>query len=608
MRIDLDWRLSDAYIPLMVDPVRTLLLEIEEEIAKLPGASLVKTRVAGPRSSAKSHFENDFENHLGRLPPPGFAAFYARYDGGTLGPSVRLLSWAESARKVEAAARGGTGHLKGLWPVLERGTRLFALDAEAATGEAEWPVVEVADRSVDRAGTTFLHFLYALLADLHAPDRKEPLALARELARRDPGLAVYWVELVEELERAGHQAEVGEALARGLGSANPLGPALLFAVGLRAYEAGDDERAWAAFDDAFTLEPQSARDDDARLDAAAIRLALAAELPPERRDKAAVDRARVVLGAAAASTGAYWRGEAIRAMAEGRTRLAALAMGVVKVLLSDDADTARIEAVGPRSAGALGAIVEARDALDRGANEEAVQRARAAIASRPDLGVAYAVLAEALNAQRDRGALEAAQRATELNPALVDAWRELGDAHLEARQADKAEIAYRKVIARDDSYGLGHAKLAQALLEQGRTLEALDAINAATERGGDAFFLAAVRGDILAEMSRHDDAAEAYDQALRAEPEDHWVLHQAAIEHSRAGNNDRAAELFQRAMEFDQEGCHQTLIDYGDLLRRVGRIGDAVRLYRKAVQASPNESEWRQVLREAERELMAAPN
>ena len=52
----------------------------------------------------------------------------------------------------------------------------------------------------------------------------------------------------------------------------------------------------------------------------------------------------------------------------------------------------------------------------------------------------------------------------------------------------------------------------------------------------------------------------------------------------------------------------QTLIDFGDLLRRSGRIGDAVRLYRKAVAAVPGDLEWKQTLKEAERELLAAPN
>ena len=109
-------------------------------------------------------------------------------------------------------------------------------------------------------------------------------------------------------------------------------------------------------------------------------------------------------------------------------------------------------------------------------------------------------------------------------------------------------------------------------------------------------------------MDRHLEAAEAYDQALVIEPEDHWALHQAALEHSRAGNDERAVELFERALAFDREGCHQTLVDYADLMRRLGRIGDAVRLYRRAVAAVPDDPEWRQVLREAERELQSAPN
>jgi tetratricopeptide (TPR) repeat protein len=179
---------------------------------------------------------------------------------------------------------------------------------------------------------------------------------------------------------------------------------------------------------------------------------------------------------------------------------------------------------------------------------------------------------------------------------------------MEARQAGKAEAAYREALVRDESYALARAKLAQALLEQGRSREALEMALAAEDRGGDAFLVAAIRGDILAEMSRHGEAAESYDRALRMEPEDHWILHQAAIAHSRAGNDDRAADLFEQALRHDHDGCHQTLVDYGDLLRRVGRIGDAVRMYRKAVAAVPNDPDWRRVLREAERELMAAPN
>ena len=255
-------------------------------------------------------------------------------------------------------------------------------------------------------------------------------------------------------------------------------------------------------------------------------------------------------------------------------------------------------------------LKEGRDALEAGQAEAAVRAARAAMATPElaELGAAQAFLAESLNAARDPGAVAAAKRATEINPTLVDGWRELGDAQLEAGELKEAEAAFRRVVTMDTTYGLGYAKLAQVLLEQARTLEALEAIGEAARRGGDPFFIAAIRGDIYAEMERHPEAAEAYDQALAIDPEDHWALHQAALEHGFAGHQGRASELFQAALDHDRDGCHQTLVDFGDHLRRMGRIGDAVKLYRRAVAAVPGEQEWKQTLREAERELLAAPN
>ena len=275
-----------------------------------------------------------------------------------------------------------------------------------------------------------------------------------------------------------------------------------------------------------------------------------------------------------------------------------------------DRDLAKLRAPTPALREGLARLQAAREELEAGRAAQAARDARAvaALPALVELGAAQAFLAEALNAVRAPDAATVAKRAIELNPALVDGWRELGDAELEAGHLKEGEAAFRQVVAMDATYGLGYAKLAQVLLEQGRTLEALEAIGEAGSRGGDPFFIAAIRGDIYAEMERHTDAADAYDLALAFEPDDHWALHQAALEHGFAGNSSRATELFAAALQHDREGCHQTLIDYGDHLRRLGRIGDAVRLYRKAVAAVPGDPEWKQTLREAERELLAAPN
>ncbi|HEY4186486.1 MAG TPA: tetratricopeptide repeat protein [Polyangia bacterium] len=595
----------------MVDPVRTLVGALERELAAVPGVALLP----GVGSDASDRFLATF----GSLPPPGLKAFLVAHDGGRLPGGSKLFTLAEGAARLPAITAAGHA---GLWPFLEHGGRQYALDAEGTTPDGEWPVVEVASGGLDRVGTSLLRFLHVLAAELtagaaagDAPAASTPrsLALAEERCRRDPGLADHWLELAQLQEEAGDDAAVDVTLASAVRSATPPTPALLFAVGMRAALHKDWAAAGRAFEDAMALEPLTARDDDARLDAAAVVYVLASE----RGDAAAVATSRRLLADGATATAAFWRVEALHAMGaepedadvpEVRLRVD-LGSRIVAGLVPDDPDIARVkEPRAPATVSGLRALRRAREALELGRPEESVRLGRSAVEQLPELGAAWALLAEALNATHDKGALEAGRKATTLNPGLVEGWRELGDAELEAGDFRAAERAFRKVVEIDESYGLGYAKLAQVLLEQERTLEALEAIGAAAERGGDPFFVAAIRGDVYAEMERHTEAAEAYDDALKIDPEDHWALHQAAVEHGHAGHLTRASELFEEALKHDRDGCHQTLIDFGDLLRKSGRIGDAVRMYRKAVAAVPGDPEWKQTLKEAERELLAAPN
>ena len=207
----------------------------------------------------------------------------------------------------------------------------------------------------------------------------------------------------------------------------------------------------------------------------------------------------------------------------------------------------------------------------------------------PTLGAAQAFLAESLNAARDPGAVAAAKRATEINPTLVDGWRELGDAQLEAGELKEAEAAFRRVVSMDTTYGLGYAKLAQVLLEQARTLEALEAISEAARAGRRSVLH---RGDSRRHL-RRDGAPSRGGRGVRPGAGDRsGGSLGAAPGRARArlrGAPGRASELFQAALEHDRDGCHQTLVDYGDHLRRMGRIGDAVKLYRRAVAAVPGD-------------------
>src|SRR5262245_40481290 len=145
----------------MVDPVRTLVGALERELRAIPGA------VLHPATGGEA--EARFRAAFGEGPPPGLAALLGDHDGGRLAADAELLTLAEAAAQHRTLAGRGQA---GLWPFLARGGRLFALDAEGASADGEWPVVEVSDHGVDRVGTSLLRFLHVLAAELAAAGRR----------------------------------------------------------------------------------------------------------------------------------------------------------------------------------------------------------------------------------------------------------------------------------------------------------------------------------------------------------------------------------------------------------------------------------------------------
>ncbi|MDX2020918.1 MAG: tetratricopeptide repeat protein [Deltaproteobacteria bacterium] len=622
----------------MIDPAKSLLLHFEQALAELSKAGAVGVDVSLHPAPPQTDIVAQLATRLERPVPAGVAAFFTAYDGGVISrraagvtePSTPsedpedtdvLVRFINHEEALALAEQGGSS-LKGLWPIMQRGGQIVALDAESPVAEeAEWPVVQVADRSVDRLGSSLLRFLRVLLAEVayevSLPDerpvpggaielelKKRRMILAEKRCHLDPQLSDHWVDWADLLEEDGQKAAAQATLERGLTAASQPGPALLAGLGFRGLLVNDLATARAALEDAVSLEALTARDDDARLDASAMLLLIGLETGDTQLAK----RSRSTLKNAMAATGAFWRAEAVRALAMGDSARTDLALRLLRILIPEDTDAAVIAENSPAVRASVAAIIKSRTALDEGDFDAAARAAREAIAACGSLAMAHALLAESLNALRSKQAGEYARKAIALNPSLVDGWRELGDALMEGRDLNEAIKAFDEGIKRDPAYGLLFAKKAQALLELGRRIEALDAIGTASELGGDAFFLAAVKGDILSAMERHKEAAESYDQALIFEPEDHWTLHQGALEHAQAGNTQRAGELFELALRYDRDGCHQTLVDYAQLLRQQGRIGDAVRLYRKAVAASPHDQQWRTWLKEAEAELKAAPN
>lgn len=87
-------------------------------------------------------------------------------------------------------------------------------------------------------------------------------------------------------------------------------------------------------------------------------------------------------------------------------------------------------------------------------------------------------------AGRQREALAAYRAALARWPESVPAHMGLGNAHYALGEPARAETAYREVIGMNDGYALAWNNLAQALADQGRTGEALQAAERAVSLGG----------------------------------------------------------------------------------------------------------------------------
>ena len=165
----------------MKEPARTLIGEIERVVSALPDTVLFHG--VGAEGLKR------FQAIMGVAPPPGLAAFLTAHDGGLLGPEARLLTVDESVARATGTKRtpGLSTWPVGLWPIADRTGRRYALDAEEANGDGEWPVVEVTERGVDRVGTSFLRFLQVLCAELATGGvaGEAAVALAETRCQRD---------------------------------------------------------------------------------------------------------------------------------------------------------------------------------------------------------------------------------------------------------------------------------------------------------------------------------------------------------------------------------------------------------------------------------------
>lgn len=145
----------------------------------------------------------------------------------------------------------------------------------------------------------------------------------------------------------------------------------------------------------------------------------------------------------------------------------------------------------------------------------------------------------------------------------------------QAGRGEEAEQAFRAAIAKRPEYGRARFGLAGVFVDQERYDDALAELDAAQPAQGDFARWQTLRKNALVGAGRLDDALEAIQSAVEADPNDSIALQDAAQLFYMAGRPDDAVAVFERALhQTNDDGA--ILLRYIDTLRQMERLDEAV--------------------------------
>ena len=195
------------------------------------------------------------------------------------------------------------------------------------------------------------------------------------------------------------------------------------------------------------------------------------------------------------------------------------------------------------------------DALRRGAHDEALDTARAAVAADPSASQPQLWLAMALKAAgRHDEAIAAIDHGIALAPEDADLHLHRAGLMLHARDMPAAQTALAQAVALDPNQFAAYVMQAHLALAEGRPDEAERLSKLAARVAPEHPWSLALEGTLALQRGDADTALSLASRALAMAPEDPRVQLAAALAYRQKGHHAFAEQMFRRLLESDGGG------------------------------------------------------
>ena len=173
-----------------------------------------------------------------------------------------------------------------------------------------------------------------------------------------------------------------------------------------------------------------------------------------------------------------------------------------------------------------------------------------------------------------------------LNPRDARGYNELGILCADAREVDRAIVAFRRATELDSGYARAWNNLGNALRESGRIVEAESAFARATTADPRYPLAWANLGVARRDLGHDDAAAVAFERSIALDPKQRLALTALAGLRRGQGRIDEAATLYERALAAEPRDGNAWLLYAGTLAERDDLEG-ATRAYAEAERRDP---------------------